>query len=509
MAEPEDPMDARLRQYAVRWRDAAAPPPAVDADGLRPGRRSPRSWWVAAVSAAAVAAVIVGGTQLVGNDRDGRPSDPAGTGQPTETAKPGDDVVPWAALPATHPQLPTETTPPSPDPAEAAGKPPCRASDLRAATSGGAAAGTHSVNVRLALVGSSPCRLEGYPDLVLLDRGRPVDIPLRRDGAGAYPGPVLVAAGHPGVLRLSWSSDWCSAPVRNDSIRMALPGGSLTFRGFGGSSCYGTPGSGSRAPVDVTPFQPLTWRDAAVRSPYADLQVGADLDVAVAAAAPLEFTITLTSPTDLVLDPCPDYRIVQNAEDGEHQEAYALNCAAVPHKDDQGRPYLPAGTPVRFAMRTTVAGQGPSMEKLGWTLDTADQKGVAGTLTVSAGPAQTGPTTAAPLGPGDRRTVRSAVTAIQAYLDTWRRDGMFLAARQYVEKDAQPPSAVGLPRLSSGKVLHADLSSWESADHFTLEVALDLHIVGDPLAWNDGENDRFVTVTRDGGGFRLAFATSP
>ena len=110
----------------------------------------------------------------------------------------------------------------------------------------------------------------------------------------------------------------------------------------------------------------------------------------------------------------------------------------------------------------------------------------------------------------DPKVVRAAVAAVEEFLDTWRRDGLAIASRRYLEADAQlPPSSAGLPRLSTGKVVHAEVSSWESPDRFTLEVRLDLHFSGDPMAWNDGDNDRFVTVRRDGAGFRLAFATSP
>lgn len=377
-----DPMDQRLREYAARWRDAGAPPPAPDAVRLGSGRRGARTWWLAAATAAAVAAVILGGTQLVGDGGSRKPSEPAGTPRPTGTARPSNDVVPWAALPATHPRIPTETTPPSPDPAEAAGRPACRAADLHATSTGGPAGGTYYSNVMLTLAGSQPCRLEGYPDVLLLHHGRPVDIPLNHGADTAYRNPVLVAAGHPALVRLSWTGDWCATPVENDEIRMTLPGGSLTLPGLGSSSCYGTPGSGSRAPIVVEPFQPMTWRDARVRSAYAHVDVAGDLNLTAASGAPVDFTITLTSPADLVLELCPDYRITQNGPNGPSAETYALNCAAVPYQDGHGRPYLPAGTPVTFAMRTTAGLAGGY--KLGWELATVDARGVTGTLIVTS-----------------------------------------------------------------------------------------------------------------------------
>lgn len=507
MPEP-DPMDQRLREYAARWRDTAAPSPAPGVDRLRSGRRSARPWWLAAASAAAVAAVILGGTQLVGDDGNRHPSEPPGTAKPTGTAEPGNSVVPWAALPATHPRIPTETTPPSPDPAEAAGKPACRAADLRATSTGGAAAGTYARIVRLSLVGSIPCRLEGFPDLVLLDRGGPADIPLVRDTeTSTYRHPVLVSPGHPAVLRLSWTRDWCATPVHNDEVRMTLPGGGLTFPGLGGSGCYGTPGSGTRAPIVVEPFQPVRWRDAVARSAYAAVDVGGNLDLTATTGAPVDFTVTLTSPEDLVLDPCPDFRIVQT-DTAAHEEAHALNCAAVPDRDGHGRPYLPAGMPVMFAMRTTAGP--PAPYKLSWELDTVDEKGVSGNLTVADEPSGTGSPTADPAAAADLKTVQAGVAAIQAFLDTWRRDGLALATHRYLDADSQVPlSATGLPRLRSGKALHTEVFSWESRDRFTLYVSLELHFSGDRMAWNEGENGRFITVTRTGGALRLAFATSP
>ena len=65
----------------------------------------------------------------------------------------------------------------------------------------------------------------------------------------------------------------------------------------------------------------------------------------------LVFDAVLESSTDLPLDPCPDY----NVAFGRHSwTTRQLNCAAVPYRDAQGRPYLPAFENVRFEMRVTV-----------------------------------------------------------------------------------------------------------------------------------------------------------
>jgi hypothetical protein len=107
-----------------------------------------------------------------------------------------------------------------------------------------------------------------------------------------------------------------------------------------------------------------------------------------------------------------------------------------------------------------------------------------------------------------RAAVRAGVRTIQAFLDTYRRDGIVVASREYLAGD-QLRSPAGVPRLSSGTVLDASISSWRSADDFTLEVSLDLHFRGTVGSWDQGENDRFVTLTRTGDSYRLSFATSP
>jgi hypothetical protein len=108
-----------------------------------------------------------------------------------------------------------------------------------------------------------------------------------------------------------------------------------------------------------------------------------------------------------------------------------------------------------------------------------------------------------------KAVLRSGVERIQGFLDAYRRDGIVVAARKYLAADAQLTSAVGVPRLASGSVVSAEVSSWESADQFTLEVGLDLHFDGDAGSWNEGHNDRFVSFTRTDGALRLDFATSP
>jgi hypothetical protein len=79
----------------------------------------------------------------------------------------------------------------------------------------------------------------------------------------------------------------------------------------------------------------------------------------------LVFTAVLESPTDLTLDPCPDYDL------GFGSFAFyqwRLNCAQVPFRDAQGHPMLPANRKVRFEMRIRVPDD-VGRQKVLWTID--------------------------------------------------------------------------------------------------------------------------------------------
>ena len=97
------------------------------------------------------------------------------------------------------------------------------------------------------------------------------------------------------------------------------------------------------------------------------------------AGEPVDFTVTLTSKRDLSLAPCPDYSIMLDGQ----RTRYALDCAAVPHLDAEGQPYLPAGVPVTFAMRADPPTVDPT--KLLWQLETPDpgRTSVGGLLTLT------------------------------------------------------------------------------------------------------------------------------
>lgn len=264
------------------------------------------------------------------------------------------DVVPWAALPATHPKIPSVTIPASPDPAAAAAAAPCRADEVKAiGTEEGVAAGTVAMSILLTATGDAHCRVEGVPELVAQAAGGVVPTRALRDSQ-MYEGPVLVAPGHDATLWLTWSANWCTDPVDNDRIELTIGDGTVSTAGFGTSpGCYGTPGTGAQ-PIDVRPWAPYEWTPAEVRSALDDVEVSGDLSLRGAAGSDLDFEVTLQAGRNVVLDPCPDYTMAMYGDGVDATETWALNCAAVATRLPDGRPYLPAGQPVTFAMRITA-----------------------------------------------------------------------------------------------------------------------------------------------------------
>lgn len=107
--------------------------------------------------------------------------------------------------------------------------------------------------------------------------------------------------------------------------------------------------------------------------------------------------------------------------------------------------------------------------------------------------------------------VAAARQQFQEFLDEWQHDGYREAAASYLtpEYQAQPGVPDG-PQIVDGGIDSVVLDSWESPERFTLEVLLDLKFKGDPGAWGNGPNTRFVTVTRDSTAehYRFGLATS-
>jgi hypothetical protein len=342
-----------LMQYAARWRAAQPAAPEIDVPLLLRKRETgrPVKWIIPLVAAVAVAALVEVSLQIPIRDQHVPP--------PRAATPPPGTVVPWAPLDPTHPSIPTVTIPPTPDPADAAGLRSCRADDLRTSAEHDGAGGTNYLFMTFKSR-TEPCSLSGRPNVELWGKGRRLSIPVEEGKVTGdnYKHPVRVDENHAAVLGLAWTSLWCTEPVVNDTIRLSLPhnGGTLQVEGFGHSpGCNGEPGSGP-TPIVVARFQPQHFSPQEVTSPYGNVDVRVEAPASVRAGSRFTFEIVLTARRgDVPLDPCPDYTILQAVgADNVTEAMFALNCAAVPYRDVDGRPELPNGVPVHFAMETTA-----------------------------------------------------------------------------------------------------------------------------------------------------------
>ena len=110
------------------------------------------------------------------------------------------------------------------------------------------------------------------------------------------------------------------------------------------------------------------------------------------------------------------------------------------------------------------------------------------------------------------RACGEASKALRAYLDEWRTSGAAVAARHHLTARLQLPEGQVGPRLIAGKLLDTDRCRADaSLNVITFTAHMELHFEGDPMAWGEGENVRFVTATRasEAAPFRLDIATGP
>ena len=104
-----------------------------------------------------------------------------------------------------------------------------------------------------------------------------------------------------------------------------------------------------------------------------------------------------------------------------------------------------------------------------------------------------------------------AVAELQSYLDAWSTDGPASASQAYLTADQQVSNDADAPKLASGKVTKVAGAQPGPDGELTLHVILDMTFDGDPIAWGNGVNERFVTFTpRDAQiPYAMSFATSP
>lgn len=107
-------------------------------------------------------------------------------------------------------------------------------------------------------------------------------------------------------------------------------------------------------------------------------------------------------------------------------------------------------------------------------------------------------------------TAAQATAEIQAYLDAWGSKGAAIASHAYLTADQQVAHDADAPHLSSGNVI-AVTDPQPTPDGLRFHVTLDLSFDGDPVAWSQGANERFVFFTPQAGpaAYAMSFATGP
>ena len=97
------------------------------------------------------------------------------------------------------------------------------------------------------------------------------------------------------------------------------------------------------------------------------------------------------------------------------------------------------------------------------------------------------------------------------FLDMWKTKGAAEASKAYLAPDEPATSSDDVPMLASGRVVTLRPGQWTSAELFVVDVDLELTFTGDPVAWGNGVNERFVTATARTGTipYVLELATSP
>jgi hypothetical protein len=273
-------------------------------------------------------------------------------------------VVPWLPLSPTHPTIPSRIVARRPDPSRAEAARPCSGADLVASKDGGgAAAGTAVDNVTFRLAkGRAACAVNGWPQVdVTTVEG--TTVPGRHQRwSMTYHHPVLVTRRVPALLQLAWPSA-CYAESGHSSISMTYAG--RTWVLGAGSLSRTCPFDGNRplGSIGVQRFVPLHVSPAHRVTAYNSVRERLPRHLTLRGRQPMDFVVTLVARRDVALDPCPDYRI---GDGTVPDRTYRLNCAAVPWHDAQGRPYLPAGRPVRFAMH--AGGIAGTAAKYWWSI---------------------------------------------------------------------------------------------------------------------------------------------
>lgn len=360
----DDDLDQRLSRAGEAWRASQALP-AVEVPAVRP-----RPAWVLPVAAAASVALLAGGVTLAATqlDRDDR-SDPPPAASKGERWHP--DLPPGVgptAVPGAVPPVPQEVSYPAAEAAgtytprvfEAAGAPDCRGQDVRLDLE---PAGPGEMRLVLSAKGDDVRCATGYrPNVQFRKDGKYVEVLEQQSDprAGDWPSSVLVTTGQRAMTLSRWIG-WCAGEgpevdtvevIDSDwSVMLPMP---------------------ERAPCPVTDFEddklhlPFWSPEGFTFEPRESFgPIAARVVDRVEGPAGLPtWVVELTARRDVFLDTCPSWQVRQGDEEAG---SWRLNCDGVPDHKDDGRPYLPAGEPVRFAIWVPY---GDSQAPLIWVLRT-------------------------------------------------------------------------------------------------------------------------------------------
>ncbi|KAA1416336.1 DUF4232 domain-containing protein [Nocardioides humilatus] len=122
------------------------------------------------------------------------------------------------------------------------------------------ARGTAYRTVTLRLTrGTEPCTVRGYPETIVLAKGRPAGVATVPDQTLGRPEQLTVLPDRSAKVTLAWSGAHYCGPVDNDAVRLwVAPDLPLELPGFGRSRCGGSEG---RPPVRVGAFTYVNPRD--------------------------------------------------------------------------------------------------------------------------------------------------------------------------------------------------------------------------------------------------------
>ncbi len=357
----DDQLETLLARQGEAWRAAQPAAPSLSAMTGTPPARAP--WLLPALVAAALVVPVVGTVTLL------QRHDPAVhqiAAPPSTPSAPV--VVPWADLPATAPVRPA---PPSSG-VGAGDVPPAALKQCEAGDFAGDPAvpiqppaavprsiGGYLLTVRR--VGSGPCGIGALtPTMDVLDAaGQRLGIGRSSDLVG-YSGYELLA---PGDL-LQVRTRICGSGIASLTLQLAALPDRSGRTGLLAGPRVSIPFSGESTCASGTSL--LSHQRVLAAGSLATLVPTFSVPGRVRSGQPLDYSVTLTNPTSVVvsLDPCPSYRqslidVLKLPDRHGVTDTGRLNCAAAPAS-------VPAHGSITFRLRLETVGVPAGDRRLVW-----------------------------------------------------------------------------------------------------------------------------------------------